>query len=223
MEALSWDFGMIDESRRRMIVLDTWIERMNGHDRTPGNRDHTVAITGRQYPLDRCRGSVDGDQTVEMNGMAGRMRPERGPIAAVTTADVGPEITAASPPPGIAAAHSRRPAPAEAVIPVPHAALVRQVAPGVGGDPGIAVAGHHHPVAVSVGIPTGIGGFIRRPDVALPGHVIPISVGIQVVPGRVRIVGIVFGGAGFGSGLRGENLVAVGVPGVPRVWFNRLV
>ena len=147
------------------------------------------------------------------------MRGERGTIAAIANADIGAGV--AGSPPGHTAAHPRRPAPAKVVVVVPGAALEGHIAPGVARYPDIAKPRRPHPVAAAVGVESRARRGIRRPDISLPLHVVPAPVRVQVAPGRVAAVGIVIRRPGVRRGLARQHLVAVGVPGVPRIRFDR--
>src|SRR5208282_2918537 len=115
----------------------------------------------------------------------------------------------AQPPPGRAAAGPRRPAPSKAVVIVPRPALERHIAPWVSRDPEVAVAGSPHPIPVPVGIEGRTCRLIRRPDIPLAGHIVPIAAGVQIIPRRVLRFAQTCRRASLRCGLRGQYLIAV--------------
>jgi hypothetical protein len=166
----------------------------------PGNHNRGRSVSRRQSADSAGWPTIDGNNRVRRNPASARRRiPADGPtpprrtrnqrrtITARNIADVDAVTTAAAPPPR-AFVYPRSPSPAKAVIPVPHAALVWHVAPGITRHPHIAGARRPHPVAVAVGIPSRAGRIIRRPDISLAGHVIPASIRVQIVPRRIAVV-----------------------------------
>src|SRR6185437_205514 len=143
--------------------------------------------------------------------------PMWGGITRRTVTDI--RSPAARKPPRISVAGG--PAPSEAVVVVPIARCIRHVAPGLAGNPDIPELRRIDPVAAAVGIPTGVCGLIRRPDVALAGNVVPIPICIEIAPCRVVACGLAAGCGCLGSFLRRQILVAVCIPSVPRVRLNR--
>ena len=115
---------------------------------------------------------------------------------------------------------SRAPAPAKVVVVVPPSAHIGQVSPLFARHPDVSELRCPHPVAAPIRIPVSRCCFERRPDVALAGNVIPVSVGVEIAPGRIVAVGCTAAGRGFSSLLGVQFLVAVGVPRIPGVRLN---
>ena len=150
------------------------------------NRNRGRPVPRRQHIV-VARGPVDRDHRVGCDSSAGTNgamrwpRAGRRPIAAEAVSDVRSVIPAHAPP-RLASAHPWSPAPAESVVIVPCAALERHITPRIAGGPDVAKARRVSPIPVPIGIPARICGFVRRPDIALAGHVIPVAVCVQIVP-----------------------------------------
>ena len=179
------------------------------------------------YVHSLCRPAIDRNHirshqpaaTYRSGTNRSRYRPSRREIATRTVANV--IAPAAKTPPGVAAS-AGHPTPAKVVVKIPQSALERRVAPVIPRVPDVAVARVTDPTTVPIGIPTrstrlGIEG---RPHISLTGHVVPISIRVQITHSDAgRII------ACSGRLLRGrsvQHLIAVGVPAIPRIWLNRL-
>ena len=100
-------------------------------------------------------------------------------------------------PPRRTASEPRRPAPSKAVEIVTRSALERHIAPRVARNPEVAVTRSPHPVPVAVRIKGRARRFIRRPDISLAGHIVPVAVGVKITPCRVLRLAQILGGAGL--------------------------
>ena len=208
-----------------MVILCPRAQWAQWLHRLPGNRHRSRPVPRRQCGTPAHRTPVHGNQRIRpLRSAAQRtawwMRTQRWSITAKTIADVGAKVTTHSPP-RRAPLHPRRPAPAKGVVPVPHSALVRQIAPRIPRCPYVAIPRRIHPVPVPIGVPPRARRLIRRPDVALPRHVVPVPARIQVVPRRVAVVAVVLRRPGLGRGLRRQHLVPVRVPRIPRIRLDR--
>lgn len=171
--------GLVIEHRSRW----QWAKRLysastDGHGRVP--------VTHGQREVHVRSGPVHGNHRngSGVDGMARQYRARDRVISMGTAADVWPSVESA-PPPRPTAAKPRRPAPAKVVVEVPCPALERHIAPWVTGDPEVAVTRRPHPVPVSVGVKPLVRCFIGRPDIPLSWHVVPVAIGVQIVPTRI--------------------------------------
>lgn len=150
-------------------------------------------------------------------------RPDYRVVTAGRYADIWPRVAAiAAAPPRITAAHSRRPAPAERVIKVPRAAGIGHKAPCVARNPRVTELWRPHPLPAPIWIPARIGRHIGRPHIPRARNVVPVAVCVQVIPGWVVAVYKTVRGLVLGSGFGLQRLVAIGIPLVPGIRFDRL-
>ncbi len=141
---------------------------------------------------------------------------------AITTTAVATAVTTAvtAAPPRLA--HAGGPSPPKCVVVIPGSALVRHIAPRLARNPNVAVARSHHPITRSIGVPTGVGSLIRRPDSPLIRHFIPGAAAVQIAPCRVVGLRQVLIDGSRSSLRRGQSLIAVRIPRIPRIGLNRL-
>ena len=216
-----------------MRILRSRRKRTKRLHRLPGNGNRGCPVARRQrwdarrelamhrnQGMSFRKGQGPAAHSCPANGIARPTRSNRRMISAKPETDVGATVKTRPPPPR-AAARPRRPAPAERVVIVPVAALKRRIAPRIARDEDVAVARRPHPIAVAIGIEACIGGLIRRPDFALPRHVVPVPVCVQVVPRRVVAVAKRVCRTRPRCTFRRQHLVAVGVPCIPRIRLDR--
>lgn len=119
-------------SKRLMRIHRTRWQRLKRVHRASRNRHLRVLVSRRKARV--CKHHVPVHRDHRYRPMTDRsmrrQRPRNRPVANRCNPDVGTAIKAHSPP-RRAAAHSRRPAPAEVVVEVPRSTLERHVSPRV--------------------------------------------------------------------------------------------
>ncbi len=208
----------VHKRRFRAFKLRPRIQRPNGLHCLPGNHNRRFAVPRRQCVAQNRWMPVHSDQrhgfivTASTDGRTRtQMRGHWRAVTAIAYTDVRDKVTTAAPPGG-AASSPWHPTPTEAIVVVPIAALKRQIAPRIARYPNVAKARRPHPVTAPVRVPSRAGCRKRRPDVALPRHVVPGPVRVQVVPRRVAAVGVTLSRPSLRRRLGGQHLVAIGVP-----------
>src|SRR5690242_9559330 len=111
---------------------------------------------------------------------------------------------------------SRYPAPSHAVPVVPCAAVIRQPAPRIARDPGVAPARIVRPIAIAVRIPS-IRLISWHPDIPVAFDRIPVSIVVQVIPTWFVGGAALFTSAGLLLGFLRDLVVSILVPLVPGV------
>jgi hypothetical protein len=160
----------------RCACIADWPERVR-----KSTGDHTRLMRGRQ-PRPRLPG-----RTADWNGMkhADLMTGPGGSMIILwRTDDVDGKHSARAPseaPSRVPAAH-RRPAPTEAVPVRPAATVKRRPAPGIARRPDISGARIGDPAAIPIGVEVSVLCNRGLPHLALPGNVVPASVGVQIGP-----------------------------------------
>lgn len=122
--------GSIHKPRRGVIVHRTRTHRMHWLHGISRDPHHGGLVPRRQCSRHGHGAAIDRNQSSAGHApwSAGAHRRT---VSAKARANVWTNVESGAPP-GIAPPNSRRPSPAEAVVPVPIAARIRQIAPGVG-------------------------------------------------------------------------------------------
>ena len=196
--------------RRGMIEDRPGRHRSKRHYSAPSDGHRSVSVSSRQSGADDHRTPSDGYDRhwPGVDGMARQNRARDRLISMRHMAKIGATVEAPTPP-WPAAADAWRPTPSKAVIEIPGSALKRHITPRVARNPEVAVPRCPHPVAIPIGVEICIRSLVGRPDIALIGHVVPVAIGVQIVPRGVLALAQIRRGAGLRRSLGSQRLIAV--------------